>query len=95
MSDASPLLSRIDLRDDVPGPAALRAMLPRAAVDIDAVVERVTPVIEAVRERGVDAVMEYAEQFDRVRPESVRVPGPALRGAGTTKGRSPTSCTSG
>ena len=75
------MLSRIDLRDDVPAPAALRAMLPRAAVDIDAVVERVTPVIEAVRERGVDAVMEYAEQFDRVRPASVRVPGPALREA--------------
>jgi histidinol dehydrogenase len=75
------VLSRIDLRDDVPAPAALRTMLPRAAVDIDAVVERVTPVIEAVRERGVDAVMEYAEQFDRVRPESVRVPGPALREA--------------
>ncbi|HWN26030.1 MAG TPA: histidinol dehydrogenase, partial [Actinomycetospora sp.] len=75
------MLSRIDLRDDVPAPAALRAMLPRAAVDIDAVVERVTPVIDAVRERGVDAVMEYAEHFDRVRPASVRVPGPALREA--------------
>jgi histidinol dehydrogenase len=86
VSEASPLLSRIDLRPghrdgEFPGPTALRAMLPRAAVDIDAVVERVTPVIDAVRERGVDGAMEYAEQFDRVRPESVRVPGPALREA--------------
>jgi histidinol dehydrogenase len=75
------VLSRIDLRAAVPAPAELRAMLPRAAVDVDAVVERVRPVIDAVRARGADAALEYAERFDRVRPPSVRVPAAALREA--------------
>ncbi|MDD7932483.1 histidinol dehydrogenase [Actinomycetospora straminea] len=80
------MLSRIDLRPghrdgDFPAPGALRSMLPRAAVDVDAAVERVRPVIDAVRERGADAALEYAERFDRVRPETVRVPAAALREA--------------
>ncbi|MEU5692568.1 histidinol dehydrogenase [Actinosynnema sp. NPDC020468] len=68
------MLNRIDLRGRVPSPTALRATLPRAEVDVDAVLHQVRPVVEAVRERGVDAVLEYTEKFDRVRPASVRVP---------------------
>ena len=49
------MLSRIDLRTSVPAPTELRALLPRAAVDVDAVVERVRPVIDAVRDRGAEA----------------------------------------
>ncbi|MEJ2887255.1 histidinol dehydrogenase [Actinomycetospora aeridis] len=75
------MLSRIDLRAAVPAPAELRAIVPRAAVDVDEVVERVQPVIQAVRERGAEAALEFAERFDRVRPESVRVPTAALREA--------------
>ena len=77
------MLSRIDLRPEatggpLPGPAELRALVPRAAVDVDAVVERVRPMIDAVRDRGVEAVLEITERFDRVRPQSVRVPHAAL-----------------
>ncbi len=79
--DVVALLSRTDLRDAVPAPAALRAMLPRAAEDIDAVAARVRPVVDAVRESGVDAVLELSERFDRCRPETVRVPGDALHAA--------------
>jgi histidinol dehydrogenase len=68
------MLSRTDLRGSVPSPAELRAVLPRAEVDVDAVLHQVRPLVEAVAERGVDAVMEFAERFDRVRPTSVRVP---------------------
>ncbi|KAA2258709.1 histidinol dehydrogenase [Solihabitans fulvus] len=68
------MLSRTDLRGRVPSPAELRAALPRAEVDVDAVLHQVRPVVEAVAERGVDAVLELAERFDRVRPSSVRVP---------------------
>ncbi|HET9138665.1 histidinol dehydrogenase, partial [Actinophytocola sp.] len=71
------MLTRIDLRDRVPSPAELRAILPRAEVDVDAVLHQVRPMINAVRERGVDAALQYTERFDRVRPETVRVP--ALR----------------
>ncbi len=68
------MLNRTDLRGSVPSSAELRAVLPRADVDVDAVLHQVRPVVEAVRERGVDAVMEYTERFDKVRPAFVRVP---------------------
>ncbi|HEY8373920.1 MAG TPA: histidinol dehydrogenase [Pseudonocardiaceae bacterium] len=75
------MLSRIDLRGRVPSPVELRAALPRAEVDVDAVLHQVRPIVEAVRERGVDAVLEFAERFDRVRPAAVRVPAEELRRA--------------
>lgn len=76
------MLRRLDLRTaPLPRPARLRGLLPRASVDVDSVVERVRPIVEAVRTRGVDAALEYAEQFDRVRPPTVRVPAAALSAA--------------
>ncbi|OLT45138.1 histidinol dehydrogenase [Saccharomonospora sp. CUA-673] len=68
------MLNRTDLRGRVPRPAELRATLPRAEVDVDAALHQVRPVVDAVRDRGVEAVLEYTEQFDRVRPDTVRVP---------------------
>ncbi|MCP3797701.1 histidinol dehydrogenase [Allokutzneria sp. A3M-2-11 16] len=75
------MLSRIDLRGRVPSAAELRASLPRAEVDVDAVLHQVRPVVDAVRERGVDAVLEFAERFDKVRPARVRVPEAELKRA--------------
>jgi histidinol dehydrogenase len=72
------MLTRTDLRTGVPSAAQLRARLPRAEVDVDAVLHQVRPVVDAVRERGVEAVLEFAERFDRVRPTSVRVPADEL-----------------
>ncbi|MDQ3405442.1 MAG: histidinol dehydrogenase, partial [Actinomycetota bacterium] len=68
------MLTRTDLRSAVPSPAELRTTLPRAEVDVDAVLHQVRPIVTAVRERGVDAVLEYTEKFDGVRPSAVRVP---------------------
>jgi histidinol dehydrogenase len=68
------MLSRIDLRDRVPGPGELRAVLPRAEVDVDAVTHLVRPMVDAVRERGVEAVLEFTERFDKMRPATIRVP---------------------
>jgi histidinol dehydrogenase len=68
------MLSRTDLRDGLPTTTALRALLPRADVDVDAVLDRVRPIVADVAERGVPAVLELAERFDRIRPERVRVP---------------------
>jgi histidinol dehydrogenase len=75
------MLTRVDLRDSVPSSAALRAVLPRADIDVDAVTHQVRPIVDAVAQRGVDAVLEYTERFDKVRPASVRVPADALRTA--------------
>ncbi|AOS62751.1 histidinol dehydrogenase [Actinoalloteichus hymeniacidonis] len=72
------MLSRTDLRGRVPSPAELRTVLPRAEVDVDAVLHRVRPIVEQVEQRGVEAVLDYTEQFDGVRPERVTVPAERL-----------------
>jgi histidinol dehydrogenase len=67
-------MTRIDLRNRSLSAAQLRAALPRGGVDVDAVVPKVRPIVDAVAERGADAALEYGESFDRVRPVTVRVP---------------------
>jgi histidinol dehydrogenase len=75
------MLRRTDLRGSLPRPAALRAMLPRADVDVDAVLDQVRPIVAAVAERGVAAVLDYTERFDHVRPAGIRVPAAAIADA--------------
>ena len=74
-------MSRIDLRGRTLSAAQLRAALPRGGVDVDTVVPKVRPIVDAVAERGAVAALEYGESFDGVRPETVRVPAAALQGA--------------
>ncbi|MBK5249316.1 MAG: histidinol dehydrogenase [Actinomycetales bacterium] len=71
----------IDLRGTTPSPAELRSSLPRAEVDIAVATGRVLPIIEAVRSRGASALGDLAEQFDGVRPATLRVPADALAAA--------------
>lgn len=47
-------------------------VLPRAAVDVGST--DVSHICEAVKVRGEAAVLEFSEQFDGVRPKSLRVP---------------------
>ena len=73
--NASPvLMSRIDLRGQHLSTAGLRAVLPRGGVDVDSVVPKVRPIVDAIVERGAVAALEYGESFDGVRPDTVRVP---------------------
>jgi histidinol dehydrogenase len=67
-------MTRIDLRNRTMSAAQLRAALPRGGVDVDTVVPKVRPIVDAVAARGADAALEYGESFDRVRPATVRVP---------------------
>jgi histidinol dehydrogenase len=67
-------MSRIDLRDRSLSAAQLRAALPRGGVDVEAVVPKVRPIVDAVAERGAQAALEYGESFDGVRPSQVQVP---------------------
>jgi histidinol dehydrogenase len=76
------MLRRTDLRSrPLPRTAALRGLLPRAEVDVEAVVDRVRPIVDAVCERGAVAAVELSERFDRVRPAVVRVPPQTLADA--------------
>jgi histidinol dehydrogenase len=74
---AVPLIRRIDLRGDA-APADYRAVVPRAELDVDAAVEVVRPISEAVRVRGVEAIQELSLRFDGVAPDHLRVPAAAL-----------------
>lgn len=56
-------------------------MVPRAALDVEQAVEQVRPVCDAVADRGIDALREFSERFDRVVPAEFRVPVAALAAA--------------
>jgi histidinol dehydrogenase len=65
------MIRRIDLRGRVP--ADYREVVPRAEVDVDAALEVVRPICEAVRTRGTDAIRELSERFDGIAPDRLRV----------------------
>jgi histidinol dehydrogenase len=72
------VLNRIDLRGSATDP---RGLLPRAQLDVSAAVDKIRPVVEAVREHGFAAVREATERFDGVRLERLRVPAEAIAAA--------------
>ncbi|AZQ76708.1 histidinol dehydrogenase [Flaviflexus ciconiae] len=71
------MLSRLDFRTGV-NSASLTDSLPRAAIDIDAALEAVRPLVADVREHGDQALLDQAERFDGVRPETIAVPKQAI-----------------
>ena len=56
-------------------------MLPRAAVDVNAALAAVTPIVEQVREHGYAAARRFTEQFDGVDVANPRVPVETIRQA--------------
>ncbi len=77
-------IRRIDLRGaaaEGAAPVDYRAAVPRAEFDVEAATHAVRPIIEAVRDRGVDAIRELSERFDGVAVDDIRVPQSALQEA--------------
>ncbi len=74
------MMRRIDLRGSAPT-IDYRAVVPRAAIDVEAALHAVRPICEAVRLRGEEAVLELGERFDGVRPDGLAVPAQALADA--------------
>jgi histidinol dehydrogenase len=77
----TPLMARIDLRGAQLTAARLRAALPRGGADVESVLPKVRPIVQAVAERGAEAALEYGASFDGVRPPAVRVSAAALDAA--------------
>jgi len=73
------VLRRVDLT--AASTRDLRRVLPRAAVDVHAAVAAVTPIVEAVRERGYQAAREATLRFDGIDVADPRVPAAALSDA--------------
>ncbi len=74
------IIRRIDLRSagETAGTVDYRAVMPRAELDVEAAAHLVRPVVDAVRDRGLEAVLEFTAQFDGVQLDDVAVPREAL-----------------
>jgi len=82
------MIRRIDLRGPEDTAArtphtadGYRDVLPRADFDVEAALDVVRPICDAVRHRGVEAILEYSQTFDGVRHTDIAVPRAALEGA--------------
>ena len=73
------MLRRIDLRGS--GTRDYRKVVPRAELDVEHALEAVRPICDGVRDRGVDAILEYARRFDHVEQQDITVPPEALERA--------------
>jgi histidinol dehydrogenase len=73
------MIRRIDLRGvETPD---YRAVVPRAEFDVEAALDVVRPICDAVRRRGVEAVLEYSKSLDHVEQTDITVPREALHQA--------------
>ena len=87
------MIRRIDLRtpagsarpgagsEHPPEARSFRSVVPRAETDVAATVEVVQPILDAVRSRGVEAVLELSRRFDRVEQTDIAVPVEATHAA--------------
>ena len=75
------MINRLDLRGRSLSSRELAATLPRPEVGVEDATKLVAPIVDDVRSRGAAALRDYAEKFDGVRPEHVRVPAEAITAA--------------
>jgi histidinol dehydrogenase len=76
------MIRRIDLRGALSrGPVDYRSVVPRAALDVEAATHQVQPIVDAVRTRGVEAVLELTARFDGVERDDIAVPRETLQQA--------------
>jgi histidinol dehydrogenase len=73
------MMRRIDLRGQ--RPEDYRDVVPRADFDIEAAIPAVHAICEAVRTRGLEAILEMSQQYDGVTQTDIRVPPAALQDA--------------
>lgn len=68
------MLNVLDLRGRDLSARELAGVLPRAAVDVEAALATVAPVVEAVARRGAAAIAEFSARFDGCTPKHLAVP---------------------
>ncbi|MFL6105514.1 MAG: histidinol dehydrogenase [Marmoricola sp.] len=75
------MLRRIDLRGAASDSPDYRTLVPRADFDVESALHVVRPICDDVRDRGVEAILEYSAKFDGVQNTEIAVPREALRTA--------------
>jgi histidinol dehydrogenase len=72
------MLRRVDLRGKSLTKGQYQLELPRATLDVAAAMVAIEPILERVKNGNESDLIALSEQFDRVRPASIRVPQTAL-----------------
>ena len=73
------MMQRLDLRGRSLSLRELREGLPRAPFDVEAALHTVEPICGDVRGRGAAALRDFAQRYDGVRPQRLRVPAEVLQ----------------
>ncbi|RZI81323.1 MAG: histidinol dehydrogenase, partial [Microbacterium sp.] len=60
------MLRRIDLRNAPAASLDYRTLVPRADFDVESALHVVRPICDDVRDRGVEAILEYSAKFDGI-----------------------------
>jgi len=72
------MLRLVDLRGRELSKAQYQAELPRATLDVAEVMVAIEPILQRVRTGKESDLLDLAEEFDGIRPNSIRVPQEAL-----------------
>ena len=71
----------IDLRGKKLTRAEMLEAMPRAEMGTNEATDLVQPILDDVKARGAAALRDFAEKFDHIRPENLRVPVEAMKTA--------------
>ena len=72
------MIRRVDLRGFRHSKAEVQHLLPRATLDVNEAMKLIAPILSRVKNGGVEDLLSLGEEFDGVRPPSLRVPQEAL-----------------
>ena len=75
------MIRRVDLRGARHSKAEVQDLLPRATLDVNEAMKLIEPILIRVKNGGVEDLYALGQEFDGVRPPSLRVPQAALDAA--------------
>lgn len=75
------MIRRVDLRGQSLTKAGYQSQLPRAVLDIAHAMRSVESIIDRVKNGNESVLIDLAQEFDGVRPQSIRVPASAINSA--------------
>jgi histidinol dehydrogenase len=75
------VIRRVDLRGARLSKAEVQDLLPRATLDVNEAMKLIEPILSRVRNGGIEDLYALGQEFDGVRPPTLRVPQSALDNA--------------
>jgi len=72
------MIRRVDLRGVRHSKAAVQELLPRATLDVNEAMKLIEPILNRIKYGQAEDLYSLAEEFDGVRPPSIRVPQQAI-----------------